>query len=54
MLGAEEFGESLTFGICGNWKLAALESSGRMTGDALGESVPVPDWSVPCISEMRV
>lgn len=42
MLGAEELGDSFTFGICGNWKLAVLESTGRMTGDELPESVPEP------------
>ena len=42
MLGAEELGESLTWGICGNWKFAVLLSAGRMMGELLPESVPEP------------
>ena len=42
MLGALEFGESLTRGIGGRLKLGGLASTGRGCGDELPESVPVP------------
>lgn len=42
MLGADEDGESFTFGMVERLKFGVLLSAGRTTGEALGESVADP------------
>jgi hypothetical protein len=42
VLGPEEFGVSLTWGMAGRLKLGVRLSAGRTTGEPLGESVAEP------------